>query len=149
MYLTKQTRYNNAAQIVAFKQGLPKSLVLKIMTQLEGAPTTIKDWMDAVILFDESYKQALEYGRTWDEENGKKQQRNRKEYMAKGLCFRCGREGHRIRDCLDAPKKEEKKKEEPKKLSKEERFAKIKALVNDQLEEEKNLLIDLMELEGF
>ncbi|ESK81072.1 hypothetical protein Moror_13385 [Moniliophthora roreri MCA 2997] len=76
MYLTKQTRYNNAAQIVAFKQGLPKSLVLKIMTQLEGAPTTIKDWMDAVILFDESYKQALEYGRTWDEENGKKQQRS-------------------------------------------------------------------------
>ncbi|KAI3604768.1 hypothetical protein WG66_008219 [Moniliophthora roreri] len=31
-YLAKQTGYNNAAQIVAFKRGLPKSLVLKIMT---------------------------------------------------------------------------------------------------------------------
>uniref|UniRef100_A0A0W0FUY0 Pro-pol protein n=1 Tax=Moniliophthora roreri TaxID=221103 RepID=A0A0W0FUY0_MONRR len=42
-------------------------------------------------------------------------------------------------------KKKEKKKEELKKLSKEERFAKIRALVNDQTEEEKNMLIDLME----
>ncbi|KAI3604477.1 hypothetical protein WG66_008127 [Moniliophthora roreri] len=31
-YLAKQTRYNDTAQIVAFKRGLPKSLVLKIMT---------------------------------------------------------------------------------------------------------------------
>uniref|UniRef100_A0A0W0FNX9 Retrotransposon gag domain-containing protein n=1 Tax=Moniliophthora roreri TaxID=221103 RepID=A0A0W0FNX9_MONRR len=106
-YLVKQTGYNHAAQVVAFKQGLPRSLVLKIMTRLEGAPTTIKDWMDAAILFDESYKQAMEYGRTWDKEHGgKRPQRNfrkkedvaikqiaeidRKEYMAKGLCFRCG-----------------------------------------------------------
>ncbi|ESK81774.1 hypothetical protein Moror_5376 [Moniliophthora roreri MCA 2997] len=103
-YLAKQTGYNDAAQIVAFKRGLPKSLALKIMTRPEGAPTTIKDWMNAAILFDESYKQAQEYGKTWDEEHGgKKPQRNfrkkdevaikqvsdfnRKEYMAKGLCF--------------------------------------------------------------
>uniref|UniRef100_A0A0W0GCR4 Retrotransposon gag domain-containing protein n=1 Tax=Moniliophthora roreri TaxID=221103 RepID=A0A0W0GCR4_MONRR len=63
-YLAKQTGYNDAAQIVAFKRGLPRSLALKIMTRPEGAPTTIKDWMDAAILFDESYKQALEYGKT-------------------------------------------------------------------------------------
>ncbi|ESK81182.1 hypothetical protein Moror_2290 [Moniliophthora roreri MCA 2997] len=31
-YLAKQTGYNDAVQIVAFKRGLPKSLVLKIMT---------------------------------------------------------------------------------------------------------------------
>ncbi|ESK82832.1 hypothetical protein Moror_12255 [Moniliophthora roreri MCA 2997] len=150
-YLVKQTGYNDTAQVVAFKQGLPRSLVLKIMTRLEGAPTTIKDWMDAAILFDESYKQAMEYRRTWDKEHrGKRPQRNfrkkedvaikqiaeidRKEYMAKGLYM---------------PKKEEKKKEEPKKLSKEERFAKIRALVNKQTEEEKNLLLNLMEQEGF
>ncbi|KAI3605730.1 hypothetical protein WG66_012043 [Moniliophthora roreri] len=42
-YITKQTGYNDAAQIVAFKQGLPKSLVLKIMTRPEGTPMTIKD----------------------------------------------------------------------------------------------------------
>uniref|UniRef100_A0A0W0GCK7 Putative reverse transcriptase-rnase h-integrase n=1 Tax=Moniliophthora roreri TaxID=221103 RepID=A0A0W0GCK7_MONRR len=107
-YLAKQTGYNNAAQIVAFKRGLPRSLVLKIMTRPEGTPTTIKDWMNAAILFDKSYKQVLEYGKTWDEEHGgKKPQRNfqkkedvaikqivdidRKEYMAKGLCFRCRR----------------------------------------------------------
>ncbi|ESK88921.1 hypothetical protein Moror_13203 [Moniliophthora roreri MCA 2997] len=112
-YLAKQTGYNDAAQIVAFKRGLPRSLALKIMTRLEGAPTTIKDWMNTAILFDESYKQALEYGKTWDDEHGgKKPQRNfrkkedvaikqiaeidRKEYMSKGLCFRCGRPGHRI-----------------------------------------------------
>uniref|UniRef100_A0A0W0FB47 CCHC-type domain-containing protein n=1 Tax=Moniliophthora roreri TaxID=221103 RepID=A0A0W0FB47_MONRR len=165
-YLVKQTGYNDAAQIVAFKRGLPRSLALKIMTWPEGAPTTIKDWMDATILFDESYKQALEYGKTWDEEHGgRKPQRSfrkkedvaikqiteidRKEYMAKGLCFRCGRPGHRIKDCPDAPKKDERKQEEPKKLTKEERFAKIRALVNEQLKEDKDFLIDLMEQEGF
>uniref|UniRef100_A0A0W0GE68 CCHC-type domain-containing protein n=1 Tax=Moniliophthora roreri TaxID=221103 RepID=A0A0W0GE68_MONRR len=121
--------------------------------------------MNTAILFDESYKQALEYRKTWDEDNGKKLHQNfqkkeevvikqiseidQKEYMAKGLCFQCGRGGHQIRDCPDAPKKEKKKKEELKKLSKEERFARIRALVNDQLEEEKNMLIDLMEQEGF
>uniref|UniRef100_A0A0W0G1V4 Putative reverse transcriptase-rnase h-integrase n=1 Tax=Moniliophthora roreri TaxID=221103 RepID=A0A0W0G1V4_MONRR len=46
------------------------------------------------------------------------------------------------------PKKDEKKWEEPKKLSKEERFAKIRALVNEQPEEEKELLLDLMEQEA-
>ncbi|ESK81906.1 hypothetical protein Moror_687 [Moniliophthora roreri MCA 2997] len=71
-YLAKQTGYNDAAQIVAFKQGLPKSLVLKIMTQPEGTPTNIKDWMNGAILFDESYKQAQEYGKMWDEDNGRK-----------------------------------------------------------------------------
>ncbi|KAI3613978.1 reverse transcriptase-rnase h-integrase [Moniliophthora roreri] len=165
-YLAKQTGYNDATQIVAFKRGLPRSLVLKIIMRPEGAPTTIKDWMNAAIIFDESYKQALEYGRTWDDEHGgRKLQRNfqkkediaikqivdvdRKEYMAKGLCFRCGRNGHRIKDCPDMPKKDKRKWEEPKKLSKEERFAKIRALVNEQTEEEKNLLLDLMEYEGF
>ncbi|KAI3622641.1 hypothetical protein WG66_015013 [Moniliophthora roreri] len=42
-YLAKQTGYNDAAQIMAFKRGLPRSLALKIMTRPEGAPTTIKD----------------------------------------------------------------------------------------------------------
>ncbi|ESK84289.1 hypothetical protein Moror_3762 [Moniliophthora roreri MCA 2997] len=165
-YLAKQTGYNDAAQIVAFKQGLLKSLALKIMTRPEGAPTNIKDWMNVAILFDESYKQAIEYGKTWDDDNRRKLKRSfckkeevaikqqqilevdRKEYMAKGLCFQCGRGGHRIRDCLDNPKRDEKKKEELKKLTREERYVKIKALVNDQPEEEKNFLIDLMELEA-
>uniref|UniRef100_A0A0W0EWK4 CCHC-type domain-containing protein n=2 Tax=Moniliophthora roreri TaxID=221103 RepID=A0A0W0EWK4_MONRR len=165
-YLAKQTGYNDAAQIVAFKRGLPKSLVFKIMTRPEGAPSTIKEWMNAAIIFDESYKQVLEYGKTWDDEHGgKKPQRSfrkkeevaikqiteidRKEYMAKGLCFRCRKAGHRIRDCPDAPKKDEKRQEEPKKLTKEERFAKIRALVNEQLQEDKDFLLDLMEQEGF
>ncbi|ESK83582.1 hypothetical protein Moror_12072 [Moniliophthora roreri MCA 2997] len=52
-------------------------LALKIMTRPEGTPTMIKDWMNAAILFDESYKQAMEYGKTWDDEHrGKKLQRS-------------------------------------------------------------------------
>ncbi|KAI3614274.1 hypothetical protein WG66_000056 [Moniliophthora roreri] len=165
-YLAKQTGYNNAAQIVAFKRGLLRSLALKIMTRPEGAPTTIKDWMNTAILFDESYKQALEYGKTWDDEHGgKKPQRNfrkkkdvaikqiteidQKKYMVKGLCFRCGKGGHHIKDCLDALKKDERRQEEPKKLMREERFAKIRALVNKQPKEDKDFLLDLMEQEGF
>uniref|UniRef100_A0A0W0F9Q3 CCHC-type domain-containing protein n=1 Tax=Moniliophthora roreri TaxID=221103 RepID=A0A0W0F9Q3_MONRR len=165
-YLAKQTGYNDAAQIVAFKQGLPKSLVFKIMTRPEGAPSMIKEWMNTAIIFDESYKQVLEYGKTWDDEHGgKKPQRSfrkkeevaikqiteidRKEYMAKGLCFRCGKAGHRIKDCPDTLKRDEKKQEEPKKLTKEERFAKIRALVNEQPKEDKDFLLDLMEQEGF
>ncbi|ESK81069.1 hypothetical protein Moror_13389 [Moniliophthora roreri MCA 2997] len=160
-YLAKQTGYNNAVQIKAFKQGLPRSLMLKIMTQPEGKPETIKDWMNVAILFDESYKQAVEYGKVWDEENGRKPQWafqkkegaavkkitefDRKEYMAKGLCFQCGRSSHRICDCPDGAKGKEVRKEEPKKLTKEERFAKIQALVNEQTDEEKNQLLDLME----
>ncbi|KAI3621623.1 hypothetical protein WG66_002367 [Moniliophthora roreri] len=61
-YLAKQTRYNDAAQIVAFKQGL--------------APTNIKNWMNAAILFNESYKQAMEYGRMWDNNNRRKPKQN-------------------------------------------------------------------------
>ncbi|ESK81203.1 hypothetical protein Moror_2266, partial [Moniliophthora roreri MCA 2997] len=149
-YLTKQMGYNDTAQIVAFKRGLPRSLALKIMTRPEGAPTTIKDWMNAAILFDESYKQAQEYGKTWDEEHGgKKPQRNfrKKEEVAIKQISDIDRKEYM--DCLDTPKKDEKKREEPKKLSKEERFAKIRALVNDQPEEEKDSLLDLMEQEGF
>ncbi|KAI3620768.1 hypothetical protein WG66_008024 [Moniliophthora roreri] len=52
-YLAKQTGYNDAAQIVAFKRGLLKSLVFKIMTRPEGVPSTIKEWMNAAIIFDE------------------------------------------------------------------------------------------------
>ncbi|ESK95179.1 pro-pol protein [Moniliophthora roreri MCA 2997] len=122
--------------------------------------------MNAAILFNKSYKQAIEYGKTWDDDNGRKPKRSfrkkeevaikqqqiseadQKEYMAKGLCFQCSRGGHWIKDCLDSPKKDEKKREEPKKLTREEWYAKIKALVNDQPEEEKNSLIDLMELEA-
>ncbi|KAI3605848.1 hypothetical protein WG66_012476 [Moniliophthora roreri] len=55
-YLAKQTGYNDTAQIVAFKWGLPKSLVFKIMMRPEGAPSTIKEWMNAAIIFDERAK---------------------------------------------------------------------------------------------
>ncbi|ESK81952.1 hypothetical protein Moror_15398, partial [Moniliophthora roreri MCA 2997] len=48
-YLANQTEYNDAAQIEAFKRGLPKSLMLKIMTRPEGKLDTIKEWMSAAI----------------------------------------------------------------------------------------------------
>uniref|UniRef100_A0A0W0GCQ7 RNA-directed DNA polymerase n=1 Tax=Moniliophthora roreri TaxID=221103 RepID=A0A0W0GCQ7_MONRR len=46
------------------------------------------------------------------------------------------------------PKKDERKQEEPKKLTKEERFAKIRALVNEQPKEDKDFLLDMMEQEA-
>ncbi|KAI3621311.1 hypothetical protein WG66_014514 [Moniliophthora roreri] len=42
-YLVKQTGYNDAAQIVAFKRGLPRSLALKIMTWPEASSTNSDD----------------------------------------------------------------------------------------------------------
>ncbi|ESK83612.1 hypothetical protein Moror_12039 [Moniliophthora roreri MCA 2997] len=41
-FIAKQMGYNNAAQIEAFKQGLPRNLMWKIMTQPEGKLVTIK-----------------------------------------------------------------------------------------------------------
>ncbi|KAI3612687.1 hypothetical protein WG66_014597 [Moniliophthora roreri] len=102
-HLANQTEYNDAAQIEAFKRGLPKSLMLKIMTQPEGKLDTIKEWMNAAILCDESHKQTQKYGKKWDKDNGRRPQQNfhkkkdamirkitevdQKKYMAKGLCF--------------------------------------------------------------
>uniref|UniRef100_A0A0W0GBP1 Retrotransposon gag domain-containing protein n=1 Tax=Moniliophthora roreri TaxID=221103 RepID=A0A0W0GBP1_MONRR len=42
-YLANQMEYNNAAQIEAFKRELPKSLMMKIMTRLEGKLDMIKE----------------------------------------------------------------------------------------------------------
>ncbi|KAI3614135.1 hypothetical protein WG66_010884 [Moniliophthora roreri] len=149
-----------------------KPLNPTLKAQLELKDLRMKDRADeytyqfTYLAKQTGYKQALEYGKTWDDEHGgKKPQRNFrkkediaikqivdidwKEYMAKGLCFRCGRNGHRIKDCPDMPKKDEKKQEEPKKLTREERFTKIRALINEQPKEDKDFLLDLMEQEGF
>ncbi|ESK81603.1 hypothetical protein Moror_11126, partial [Moniliophthora roreri MCA 2997] len=75
-YLVKQTGYNNAAQIETFKRGLPKGLMMKVMTRPEEKLETTKDWMNMAILFNKSWKQALEYRKKWDEDNGKKGQRS-------------------------------------------------------------------------
>uniref|UniRef100_A0A0W0FBT6 Uncharacterized protein n=1 Tax=Moniliophthora roreri TaxID=221103 RepID=A0A0W0FBT6_MONRR len=89
------------------------------MTQLEEKLETIKDWMNAAILYEESWKQVIE---------------------------------HRIKNCPEG-KKNEPKKEEPKKelkvMTREERFTKIQAIIDDQTKEEKDLLLNLMEKEGF
>ncbi|ESK81470.1 hypothetical protein Moror_15797 [Moniliophthora roreri MCA 2997] len=104
--------------------------------------------MSAAIIFNKSYKQALEYGKTWDKDNGRKQHQNfcKKEEVTIKQISEMDRKEYM--DCPDAAKKEERKKEEPKKLSKEERFAKIRALINNQTDEEKSTLLNLMEQEA-
>ncbi|ESK81493.1 hypothetical protein Moror_2191 [Moniliophthora roreri MCA 2997] len=70
-HLAKQMEYNNMAQIEAFKRGLPRGLIIKVMTRPEGKLDNIKDWMNTAILFDETWKQAIEYRRKWNEDNGR------------------------------------------------------------------------------
>ncbi|ESK89837.1 hypothetical protein Moror_865 [Moniliophthora roreri MCA 2997] len=70
-YLANQTEYNDTAQIKVFKWGLLWSLMMKIMTRPEEKPENIKDWMNTAILYDKSYKQAQQYSREIDEEEGK------------------------------------------------------------------------------
>uniref|UniRef100_A0A0W0GCN4 CCHC-type domain-containing protein n=1 Tax=Moniliophthora roreri TaxID=221103 RepID=A0A0W0GCN4_MONRR len=136
---------------------------MKIMMRLKGKPEKINNWMNTAILYNETWEQAQQYGKRWDKDNRRTQQTfqkkegtsikkiseaGRKEYMAKGLYFQCGRSRHRVKDCPDGAKKKEQKKEEPRKMTKEKQYVKIHALVNDQSKEEKDLL-HLMEQKGF
>ena len=61
----------------------------------------------------------------------------RAEAMKKGLCFRCGKNGHLSKDCPDKKKKEEPKKDEKKKWTSKELQTHVCALFDTMDKDEK------------
>ncbi|KAI3610162.1 hypothetical protein WG66_007432 [Moniliophthora roreri] len=54
--LALETGYYDKVLIKIFREGLPTSLQDKLMLRLEGAPTTIDEWYQLAIQYDNQYK---------------------------------------------------------------------------------------------
>ncbi|ESK83532.1 retrotransposon nucleocapsid protein [Moniliophthora roreri MCA 2997] len=71
--------------------------------------------------------------------------KERKKYMADGQCFRCAKQGHMACDC---PTKNGERHKEKKKLSAQEAYVKIQAIVREQEVQQQTELLDIMEAEA-
>uniref|UniRef100_A0A0W0FF01 RNA-directed DNA polymerase n=1 Tax=Moniliophthora roreri TaxID=221103 RepID=A0A0W0FF01_MONRR len=139
--MADESGYDDQALIHIFRKGLPNSLSAKILNQLQGRPADLEGWYEAAIRYDEQYKyyEAVQKPKRFrlTDEKKKKVSINRmtnqlsdeeqKKYMADGRCFRCAKQGHMSRDC--PTKQNGEVKEEKKKLSTREAYAKIRAIV--------------------
>ena len=135
--LTQSGMKKSLLVINYFRQTLLINLQRKIML-LENTPVMLDDWYKWTKQVDKTYKKMQRMlgqvpAKTETKEEPKKRwnlakkdpntmdidsmsTEQRAEAMKKGLCFRCGKQGHLNRDCPDKKgKKPAKKKEEKKK----------------------------------
>uniref|UniRef100_A0A0W0FSJ3 CCHC-type domain-containing protein n=1 Tax=Moniliophthora roreri TaxID=221103 RepID=A0A0W0FSJ3_MONRR len=115
--LTMETGYDDEALIKFFKEGLPESLVNKIMLRTDGVPETLNEWFELAIRYNNQYKFAMaqkkkQIGRelvklkitrktkeTTIGKIGPLSESDRWDYLAQGKCFRCTKLGHISKEC--------------------------------------------------
>ncbi|ESK81928.1 hypothetical protein Moror_667 [Moniliophthora roreri MCA 2997] len=140
--------YDNEALIKFFKEGLPESLVNKIMLQTDGVPETLHKWFELAIRREPvKPKITRKVEETMIGKIGLLSESERQDYLAQGKCFRCAKTGHISKDCPSKGQTSILAKlqtEPPKKLSVQEMFTGIKTMVLDQTEEDQKEIFDLM-----
>ncbi|KAI3616373.1 hypothetical protein WG66_012580 [Moniliophthora roreri] len=115
--LAMETGYDNEALIKFFKEGLPESLVNKIMLRTDGASETLHEWFKLAIQYNNQYKFAMaqkkkrtrrelvkpKIARKVEETTigkiGPLSESDRQDYLAQGKCFHCAKTGHISKDC--------------------------------------------------
>ncbi|ESK81256.1 hypothetical protein Moror_8492 [Moniliophthora roreri MCA 2997] len=162
--IAMDTKYDDKALMKFFREGLPESLQNKIMLRTDGEPEILDEWYKLAIKYDNQYKlvmanrkkrelikpkiarkeKEVTVGRMLSESD-------RKDYMVAGKCFHCAKISHISRDCPTKGQIQQTPlpKYEPKKLSPQEAFTKIRALIAEQGEGEQEEIFDLMGKEGF
>ncbi|ESK82868.1 hypothetical protein Moror_1400 [Moniliophthora roreri MCA 2997] len=124
-----ETGYDNEALIKFFKEGLPDSLVNKIMLRSEEAPTTLDEWFSLSICYDNQYKFAMAQKKKRMEKETVKPKIQRKEKeVTIGRLSKSDK--HISKDC---PLKKQTNQAPP-----------IKAMVLEQGEAEQEEIFDLM-----
>ncbi|ESK81798.1 hypothetical protein Moror_16781 [Moniliophthora roreri MCA 2997] len=157
--IAMDTKYDDEALMRFFREGLPESLQNKIMLRTDGEPETLDEWYKLAIKYDNQYKLVMANRKkrepikpkiAWKEKEvtvGRLlSESDRKHYMVAGKCFRCAKTGHVSRDCPTKGQAQQAppSKYEPKKLSPQEAFTKIRALIAEQGEGEQEEIFDLM-----
>ncbi|KAI3621120.1 hypothetical protein WG66_007460 [Moniliophthora roreri] len=151
--IAMDTKYDNEALKRFFREGLPESLQNKIMLRTDGEPETLDEWYKLAIKYDNQYKLVMA-NRKKREPIKPKIARKEKEvtdYMIAGKCFHFAKTGYVSRDCPTKGQAQQTlpPKYEPKKLSPQEAFTKICAIIAKQGEGEQEEIFDLMGKEGF
>ncbi|ESK80752.1 hypothetical protein Moror_2952 [Moniliophthora roreri MCA 2997] len=162
--ITMDTKYDDEALMRFFREGLPESLQNKIMLWMDGEPETLDEWYKLAIKYDNQYKLVMANRKKREPIKPKITRKekevtvgrllsksDRKDYMVAGKCFRCAKTGHLSRDCPTKGQTQQAPppKYKPKKLSPQEAFTKIRALIAEQGEGEQEEIFDLMGKEGF
>ncbi|KAK1221882.1 hypothetical protein PQX77_015302 [Marasmius sp. AFHP31] len=167
-------------------EGLNPKIVEKIHDR-ENVPTTIEDWKKLAATYDQNYRRGKAIAsRLRGQSDTKKKDKGRrfapryvppardpnamdvdrlsieaqKDYMQKGLCFRCGNQGHISRDCprrpslsynRNRPSNQNPRTSNPNPTPRtgKEVAAHIRAMVQELPEEEREITYTDLESEGF
>lgn len=161
----------DSALIEYFMEGLTPKIVEK-MHDREKVPTTIADWYKYAAAYDNNYRRGRAIANRLRGHHDQKKKTDtgrfiprytpapakdpnamdvdrlstdeQKEYMKKGLCFKCGKPGHISKDCPTKAKPQQ----QPIKSGKDA-AARIRALIKELPEDERESAYADLEKEGF
>ncbi|ESK82066.1 hypothetical protein Moror_13408 [Moniliophthora roreri MCA 2997] len=153
--LAADAEYDDRALIDHFLAGLHPALLKSCLMQPDQ-PDTIEEWYDRARKYNNTWltMMAITGGERTKKPSKPETRVNRisdedaQEYHQKGLCYKCSKPGHIVKNCQEKPKNEQKK-ENPKKSTPEDAYYKIRAIYRDFSEEEQTQILDLMEGGGF
>ncbi|ESK84303.1 hypothetical protein Moror_11072 [Moniliophthora roreri MCA 2997] len=153
--LAADAEYDDRALIDHFLAGLHPTLLKSCLMQPDQ-PDTIEGWYDRARKYNNAWltMMAITRGERSKKSSKPETKVNRisneeaQEYCRKGLCYKCSKPGHIVKNCQEKPKNEQKK-ENPKKSTPEDVYHKIRAIYRDFSEEDQTQILDLMEGGGF